>query len=191
MHFPSNNSKGNRISNCLPDTRPRRSHNILPASDQYRAKSEELLPWYHSSLVILLPLSAILTFGIHVESSREDENRRKVVMVPHARRRFVPGQTYSPNELNDKNVDHYLKKNSKTELVDVCDLERKNPLKEYKNVSFLSQFLTQMGYIRAKRETGLSRENQRRMTKAVKRAKAIGMLPFTYNLWNARSQGRR
>ncbi|KAJ3008230.1 hypothetical protein HKX48_008700, partial [Thoreauomyces humboldtii] len=89
---------------------------------------------------------------------------------------------YSPRDLNDKFVDRFIKSRSKQPQIDVCEVERMDPLKEYKNTHFLSQFLTQMGYIKSKTDTGLSRYHQRRMTKAVKRAKAMGLMPFTYNL---------
>ncbi|KAJ3150634.1 hypothetical protein HDU89_003042 [Geranomyces variabilis] len=112
------------------------------------------------------------------ESLRAGEETRKIDMAPHPRRRFIPGELYQPEDLNDKNVPRFLKRTSKptTTTKSSSDIERRNPLKEYKDTVFLSSYLTQMGNMRSKVDTGLSRQNQRRMTKAVKRAKAIGEL---------------
>ncbi|KAJ3154483.1 hypothetical protein HDU86_004612 [Geranomyces michiganensis] len=132
------------------------------------------------------------------ESLRAGEETRKIDMAPHPRRRFIPGELYAPADLNDKNVPRYLKRSQqqqqqqqtaasagRTTTTDMVALDRRNPLKEYKDTVFLSSYLTQMGNMRPKSETGLSRLNQRRMTKAVKRAKAIGLIPFTYNMYAA------
>ncbi|KAJ3168028.1 hypothetical protein HDU88_001976 [Geranomyces variabilis] len=124
------------------------------------------------------------------ESLRAGEETRKIDMAPHPRRRFIPGELYQPEDLNDKNVPRFLKRTSKqttttTTKSSSSDIERRNPLKEYKDTVFLSSYLTQMGNMRSKVDTGLSRLNQRRMTKAVKRAKAIGLMPFTYNMYSS------
>ncbi|RKP22398.1 ribosomal protein S18, partial [Syncephalis pseudoplumigaleata] len=55
-----------------------------------------------------------------------------------------------------------------------------DPLHEFKNVPLLSRFVTEMGRIRPRSETGLSTKNQRRLSKAIKRARAMGLMPFTY-----------
>lgn len=52
---------------------------------------------------------------------------------------------------------------------------------DYKDVATLRKFLTETGKILPARITGCSRKNQRMITKAIKRARAIGLLPFTTN----------
>lgn len=53
-----------------------------------------------------------------------------------------------------------------------------DPLKEAMNDALLSKFVTTMGKIKGRNETGLSRRSQRRVGKAVRRARAMGILPM-------------
>ena len=49
----------------------------------------------------------------------------------------------------------------------------------YKDVSVLSKFLSERGRILSRRLTGLSSYNQRKVSKAIKRAQNIGLMPFS------------
>jgi small subunit ribosomal protein S18 len=49
---------------------------------------------------------------------------------------------------------------------------------DYKDPSLLRKFLSESGKILPARITGLSRKNQRMITKAIKRAREIGLLPI-------------
>ena len=50
---------------------------------------------------------------------------------------------------------------------------------EFNDVEFLSKYLDDQKRILPRRVTELSIRNQRRLTKAVKRARLLGLLPFT------------
>lgn len=49
---------------------------------------------------------------------------------------------------------------------------------DYKDVELLSKFLTEQGKILPRRVTGLTTKQQTRLTKAVKKARIISLLPF-------------
>ncbi len=49
---------------------------------------------------------------------------------------------------------------------------------DYKNVPLLQRFVTERGKIRSRRVTGLSRRDQTRMARAVKRSRELGLLPY-------------
>jgi small subunit ribosomal protein S18 len=49
---------------------------------------------------------------------------------------------------------------------------------DYKDVELLSKFLTEQGKILPRRVTGLTTKQQTRLTKAVKKARVISLLPF-------------
>ena len=49
---------------------------------------------------------------------------------------------------------------------------------DYKNVTLLQRFVTERGKIRSRRVTGLSRRDQSLMSKAVKRSREVGLLPY-------------
>lgn len=56
----------------------------------------------------------------------------------------------------------------------------KNKIKyiDYKNPKFLIKFLNERGEILPRRITGTSKKFQKRLTKAIKRCKQIGLLPY-------------
>ena len=53
-----------------------------------------------------------------------------------------------------------------------------NEVIDYKDVELLSKFLTEQGKILPRRATGLTTKQQSRLTKAVKKARIIALLPF-------------
>ena len=52
---------------------------------------------------------------------------------------------------------------------------------DYKNVELLQQFISEQGKILPRRITGLSAKEQRNVTKAIKRARIMGLIYFTMN----------
>jgi small subunit ribosomal protein S18 len=49
---------------------------------------------------------------------------------------------------------------------------------DYKDVELLSKFLTEQGKLLPRRVTGLTTKQQIKLTKAVKRARILALLPF-------------
>ena len=49
---------------------------------------------------------------------------------------------------------------------------------DYKDIDLLSLFLTEQGKILPRRATGVTVQQQRKLTKAIKRARIIALLPF-------------
>jgi len=61
--------------------------------------------------------------------------------------------------------------------------KRLSPIKpgdpiDYKDVELLKKFITERGKILARRLTGLTAQQQRDLTNAVKRARIMALLPF-------------
>ena len=54
----------------------------------------------------------------------------------------------------------------------------KNILINYKDVDLLRRFVHEDGKIRARRQTGTCAKHQRKLAKAIKRARHIALLPF-------------
>ncbi|KAG8902778.1 hypothetical protein FRB99_004113 [Tulasnella sp. 403] len=52
-----------------------------------------------------------------------------------------------------------------------------NPLHEFRNAKLMSDFVTDMGMIKNRGATGLTRRNQRMLAKAIKRARNFGIIP--------------
>jgi ribosomal protein S18 len=53
---------------------------------------------------------------------------------------------------------------------------------DYKNIKFLSAFLTRYGNIRSRNKTNLSVQDQRSVAKAIRKARALQLIPFTYTV---------
>ena len=61
--------------------------------------------------------------------------------------------------------------------------KRLSPIKpgepiDYKDIELLGKFITERGKILPRRLTGLTSKQQRDLTKAIKRARTIALLPF-------------
>lgn len=52
---------------------------------------------------------------------------------------------------------------------------------DYKDVKSLQRYVNQFGQIETRKRTGLTEMQQRRMAKAVKKARHIALLPFVPN----------
>lgn len=50
---------------------------------------------------------------------------------------------------------------------------------DYRDIATLNKFLSERGKILSRRLTGLSSYNQRKVTKAIKRAQNLGLMPFS------------
>jgi small subunit ribosomal protein S18 len=49
---------------------------------------------------------------------------------------------------------------------------------DYKDVKNIQRFINQFGQIETRKRTGLTEMQQRRLSRAIKRARHIGLLPF-------------
>ncbi|MEA3501005.1 MAG: 30S ribosomal protein S18 [Candidatus Marinimicrobia bacterium] len=67
----------------------------------------------------------------------------------------------------------------------ICKFCENRDLKiDYKDYNSLKKFLNSQGKIIPRRVTGLCTKHQRHLVKAVKRARNIALLPYSYNLEN-------
>nr|YP_010471117.1 ribosomal protein S18 [Synarthrophyton patena]UVF62946.1 ribosomal protein S18 [Synarthrophyton patena] len=53
-----------------------------------------------------------------------------------------------------------------------------NETLDYKNIDLLNQYITEQGKIMPKRITGLTTKQQKKLTKNIKRARILALLPF-------------
>lgn len=61
----------------------------------------------------------------------------------------------------------------------VCVFCKQNKELDYKDVPFVRKFMSDRGKILSRRSTGCCAFHQRMVTKAIKRAREIGLVPFT------------
>lgn len=63
--------------------------------------------------------------------------------------------------------------------IENCPLKGKEDKINYKNVQLLKKYISTRGRILPTTKTGVCETNQRKLTLAIKRARYIGLLPFT------------
>jgi small subunit ribosomal protein S18 len=57
------------------------------------------------------------------------------------------------------------------------EVEPEEPL-DYKNIAYLTKFMTPNGKIQSRKRTGFNGQNQRMLALAIKRARMLGLMPF-------------
>lgn len=57
---------------------------------------------------------------------------------------------------------------------------------DYKETGFLRQFITPQAKIAARRRTGACAKHQRQIARAIKRARILGLVPFTTRVIDTR-----
>lgn len=97
------------------------------------------------------------------------------------RRRFFQGQTYEPADLSpNTKIDYSKQRNA---MKKECPLGgKKGPKIDFANVALLSRFLTDGGRIMGRRKTRVCAKKQRELTRAIKRARMMNMLPYLHKL---------
>lgn len=53
-----------------------------------------------------------------------------------------------------------------------------NEMLDYKNIDTLKKYVNEQGKILSKRSTGLSVKKQKQVSKSIKKARILGLLPF-------------
>ena len=61
-------------------------------------------------------------------------------------------------------------------------LKKFNNFIDYKNIKLLRAFLTKYGKIRARRKTRISVQSQHAIAKAIRKARALKLIPFTVDV---------
>ena len=69
---------------------------------------------------------------------------------------------------------------SRRKICKFCENSREEI--DYKNYKTLRRFITEQGKIIPSRITGTCARHQRELTKAIKRARNIALLPYTYDV---------
>ncbi|KAK4498594.1 hypothetical protein PRZ48_011253 [Zasmidium cellare] len=124
------------------------------------------------------------------QKSRTEQNRAALADLRRAytrkdlemqlHRRWKAGDVYAPHDLSGAEAAKWKKTSKKPRPSgkhrDVLDQLGVNPLHYYTNFSIMGEYTTEMGKIRSGRETGLRPVNQRKMAKAIRRAKGVGLL---------------
>lgn len=98
------------------------------------------------------------------------------------------GDIYAPHDLTGVETAKWRKRSVATPTSDTFDTLALDPLKEYKNYSILSDYMSDYGRIKHRRVTGLRPKNQRKLAKAIRRSIGLGIMPSVHahpeSIWN-------
>lgn len=104
--------------------------------------------------------------------------RASIDLASQIGRQWKAGDAYAPHDLHQAELSRYKFRNSpQADIFDHLDM---NPLEHYRNLSLMSEWMTPMGRIKTRKETGLRPVNQRRIAKAIRRSIGIGIMPSVY-----------
>ncbi|KAK3825387.1 MAG: ribosomal protein S18 [Benniella sp.] len=120
-------------------------------------------------------LMSIITASIQSQTTGLSANEQ----VRMSRGNFRKGDVYKPSDLNDSKAITFT---PPPKPVDELKILKLNPLDEYKNAALLSHYITPLGRLMSREQTGLSAKNQRRLSRAVRRARAMCIMSPTAKL---------
>ncbi|KAI8968031.1 ribosomal protein S18-domain-containing protein [Mycotypha africana] len=107
----------------------------------------------------------------------KEQDKVKLAASNRFQKYHHPGDTYHPMDLDDtryKEQQRTLRNSSKINSEDPFDQLGIDPLHQYKNYKLLTRFISETGKILPRDQTGVRAKNQRRLAKAIKRARAMG-----------------
>jgi small subunit ribosomal protein S18 len=85
----------------------------------------------------------------------------------------------SDDNNNENEQPSYRRYVSRPKICQFC--ADKNAVIDYKQADFLRRFVTEDGKIRPRRQTGTCAKHQRELATAIKRARHIALLPFSFS----------
>ncbi len=85
----------------------------------------------------------------------------------------------SDEMMNENEQPSYRRYVSRPKICQFC--ADKNAVIDYKNSDFLRRFVTEDGKIRPRRQTGTCAKHQRELATAIKRARHLALLPFSFS----------
>lgn len=89
------------------------------------------------------------------------------------------GRVYSPEDLSFDAKRPLRQATRLASVVDKFESHQIKPRDQYKSYNLLGEYITDLGRIRPREQTGLSAKNQRALAKSVRRARALSLLPST------------
>ncbi|WBW75369.1 mitochondrial ribosomal protein subunit S18 [Schizosaccharomyces osmophilus] len=125
-----------------------------------------------------ISLQAPNTQNSSVRKNAGFQRRSDSFIPPFLVPNVTEGQVYSPSDLKFETVEARNQGNFfNPKRHDCFKAANRSPLEFWKNPVVLSNFITELGRIKPRADTGLSAKNQRLVSRAIRRARAVGVLP--------------
>ncbi|KAK9455559.1 ribosomal protein S18 [Dipodascopsis uninucleata] len=101
-------------------------------------------------------------------------------ILPKYIKKFRIGSIYNPTDFALRNTAKPTEKYLRKTPYDQLDEAEIDPLQMYKDVTFLSDFISPVGRIYSRNVTQLTAKNHRRISRSIKRARMAGLLSTTH-----------
>ncbi|KAF9581732.1 hypothetical protein BGW38_001142 [Lunasporangiospora selenospora] len=147
------------------------SHNLITR----RYKSDDAMEDDERRIHTTDNLMAIITDSINSQGTNATASEGARV----SRGNFQKGDIYKPSDLALSKTHRFT---PGPKPVDELKVLKLNPLVEYKNPTLLSHYISPLGRLLSREQTGLCAKNQRRLSKAVRRARAMCIISPTAKL---------
>ncbi|MCJ1270684.1 hypothetical protein MMC22_010581 [Lobaria immixta] len=161
------------------------SHGNTPGASGQSSNSKENRPDLHDHLKWVRNQQYLnaeaRTANIKTVQALEERNRTAKRADGLQRLRtsnWKRGDVYAPHDLGPVEMGKRL--NIRMPNQDAFDVLGINPLHEYKNPSIMWEYMAPMGNIKHRKQTRLRPVNQRRISKAIRRAIGMGLIPSVH-----------
>ncbi|KIV83270.1 ribosomal protein S18 [Exophiala sideris] len=135
-------------------------------------------PAQASSLTQIFKRTAAASTHLERVRNETQKEEERYALSRNLSRNWKAGDVYAPHDLSGAEARKWKKRHRPT--TDPFDALSINPLTLYKNFSIMSEYMTEMGRIRHSKSTGLRPVNQRKISKAIRRAIALGLMPSVH-----------
>ena len=117
-------------------------------------------------------------YSIKKQKSSQQQQQKQKNLQPK-KNRINWSQSHKKKDIEVKKD---TKKKVKKALQYALFLKTYNYFYNYKDVEFLTPFLTKYGKIRPRRKTRLTVQQHHQITKTIRKARALGVIPFSCNV---------
>ena len=122
------------------------------------------------------------TFGQRITGRGQGAGRGPATGRGQGRRKTSSGTKFSRFALVKPGSKPIKSKKIKKSLQYLMLLKKFNNVIDFKNIKLLRAFLTKFGKIRPRRKTRLPIQKQRLVAKAIRKARAFQLIPFTFDV---------
>ncbi|KAH3684703.1 hypothetical protein WICPIJ_004338 [Wickerhamomyces pijperi] len=124
------------------------------------------------------------TMDAALNLNRTMEQAKTNTILPSLIKNFNAGETYDPFDFSiaKLNLDRKQKKLNLANETGVFDKKKLNPLDYYTSPNELNKFVSSTGRIQARDVTKLTLKNQKRLSKAIKRSRAVGLMSSVHRV---------
>ncbi|KAL8786663.1 MAG: hypothetical protein Q9195_008117 [Heterodermia aff. obscurata] len=177
--LPSPSSRSFSSRSSSPSRRPPpRDFNSPSTSSRKDSSRNDLIHSMGKELFEARQTSTALA-ALEITEAELDRRNLAAAIAKQNTRKWKAGDVYAPHDLSSVEMEKWRKKRPiNADVFEALDLD---PRKEYKNHSIMWEYVTNMGRIKHPRDTGLGNVSQRRLAKAIRRSRGMGLMPSVHN----------